>query len=32
MDFCKNLYSKDNLDLRVKESLIDDLEFVLSDS
>ena len=32
VDFCKNLYSKDNLDLRVKESLIDDLEFVLSDS
>ena len=32
MDFYKNLYSKDNLDLSVQESLINDLEFVLSDS
>ena len=32
VDFYKNLYSKDNLDLRVQESLINDLEFVLSDS
>ena len=31
VDFYKNLYSKDNLDLRIQESLIDDLEFVLSD-
>ena len=32
VDFYKNLYSKDNLDLRVQKSLIGDLEFVLSDS
>ena len=32
VDFYKNLYSKDNLDLRVQESLIGDLEFVLCDS
>ena len=32
VDFYKNLYSKDNLDLRVQESLIGDLEFALSDS
>ena len=32
VDFDKNLYSKDKLDLRVQENLIDDLEFVLSDS
>ena len=31
MDFYKNLFSKDNLDLHVQESLIDDLEFTLSD-
>ena len=32
VDSYNNLYSKDNLDLRVQESLIGDLEFVLSDS
>ena len=32
VDFYKNLFSKDNLDLHVQESLIDDLEFTLSDS
>ena len=32
VDFYKNLYLKDNLDLRIQESLINDLEFVLSDS
>ena len=32
VDFCKNLFSKDDLDLHVKQSLIDDLEFTLSDS
>jgi len=31
VDFYKNLFSKDNLDLHVQESLIDDLEFTLSD-
>ena len=30
--FYKNLFSKDNLDLPVQQSLIDDLEFTLSDS
>ena len=32
VDFYKNLFSKDNLDLHVQQSLIDDLEFTLSDS
>ena len=32
IDFYKNLFSKDNLDLHVQQSLIDDLEFTLSDS
>ena len=32
VDFYKNLFSKDNLDLHVQESLIGDLEFTLSDS
>ena len=31
VDFYKNLFSKDNLDLHVQESLIGDLEFTLSD-
>ena len=32
VDFYKNLFSKDNLDLHIQQSLIDDLEFTLSDS
>ena len=32
VDFDKNLYSKDNLDLLVGENLIDDLDLFLSDS
>ena len=32
VDFYKNLFSKDDLDLHVQQSLIDDLEFTLSDS
>ena len=32
MNFYKNLFSKDNLDLHVQQRLIDDLEFTLSDS
>ena len=32
VDFYKNLFSKDNLYLHVQQSLIDDLEFTLSDS
>ena len=32
VDFYKNLFSKDNLDLHVQESLIGDLEFTLFDS
>ena len=32
VDFYKNLFSKDNLDLHVQQSLKDDLEFTLSDS
>ena len=32
VDFYKNLLSKDNLDLPVQQNLIDDLEFILTDS
>lgn len=31
VDFYKNLFTKDNLDLQVQTDLIDDLEFSLSD-